>query len=276
MVNTDPWSDPDRQNEATFRAMATRLEERGRHPRFAAMVKRYVETLPRHRPLTVLDLGCGTGVVARHLAEWLNEGSTIHAGDVSKGLLHEAAQLAPGLAIRWDHLEGGILPYEDATFDAVAMHTLLSHVAEPGETLLEVARILKPGGRLIVFDADHAGTTYGLPDFAEMRRIDHLLTSAIACHPDICRQLPRLLKSASLVVEDHVADVISECGRGDFWLSSVRGFARMIPELGILPDDEAASWVRQLLQSHEEGTFFAAGAYYTFFARKGESLAAVG
>lgn len=276
MVNPDPWSNPDGQNEATFRAMATRLEERGRHPRFAAMIKRYVETLPRQRPLTVLDLGCGTGVVARHLAEWLDDGSKIHAADVSAGFLREAAKLAPGVAIQWDHLTGGKLSYEEASFDAVAIHTLLSHVEEPGETLRGVARILKPGGRLIVFDADHAGTTYGLPDFAEMRRIDHLLTSAIACHPDICRQLPRLLKSVGLVVEDHAAEVISECGRGDFWLSSVRGFARMIPELGILPEDEAAAWVGQLLQSHEEGTFFAAGTYYTFFARKEESVAAVG
>ena len=58
--------------------------------------------------------------------------------------------------------------------------------------------------------------------------------------------------------------MLSECGRGDYWLSSVRGFARLIPALGILPPEEGEAWARQMLQSHEDGTFFASGTFYTF------------
>ncbi len=121
---------------------------------------------------------------------------------------------------------------------------------------------------MIVFDADHASTTYGLPDYARMRAVDQRLSEAIATHPDICRQLPRLLKEAGFRLERHGAEIFSECGRGDFWLSSVRGFARLIPELGILPEAEGKAWVEAMLASHEEGTFFAAGSYYTFFATR--------
>lgn len=146
------------------------------------------------------------------------------------------------------------------------MHTLLSHVPDPAFALTEAQRVLKQNGRLIVFDADHAGTTFSQATYECSRRIDHLLTSAIATHPDICRRLPRLLKISGFKLSKHNTDVISECGRGDYWLSSVHGFARLLPTLGVLSAEEADTWVNFMLQSHEEGTFFAVGAFYTFYA----------
>lgn len=263
----DPYTNPDAQSEAVIQAMITRLEERGRHSAFSGMIRKYVSILPGDRPLRVLDLGCGTGVVTRQLAEALHPSSELHGADVSAGLLREARRLAPDSRIRWDHVSSPRLPYQDATFEAVTMHTLLSHVPEPANILSEAARVLKKDGILIVFDADHAGTTYSQADYETTRRIDHLLTSAIATHPDICRQLPRLLKAAGFTLCGHNSEILSECGQGDYWLSSVQGFARLIPALGVLSAQEAESWVRHMLDSHENDTFFAAGAFYTFYAR---------
>lgn len=269
MTTIDPYNDPDSQADTTLQAMMTRLEERGRHSEFSRMIHNYALTLPQDRPLTVLDLGCGTGVVIRQLAEILHPSSTLHAADVSNSFLIEAKKLTSDKRIQWDHVSSGHLPYEDASFDAITMHTLLGHVPDPVALLIESARILKPSGRLIVFDADHAGTTYGQPDYSKMRRIDHLLTSAIATHPDICRQMPRYLKAANFILQSHCSEMISECGRGDYWLSSVQGFARMLPNLNILSPQEAEDWVAYMLHSHENETFFAAGAFYTFYAQRG-------
>lgn len=263
----DPYTNPDAQPEPAIQAMMTRLEERGRHSGFQQMICSYVQTLPKDRPLTVLDLGCGTGVVTRQLLSALHSSSELHGGDVSAELLKEAIRLSPNSRIKWDHLSSGALPYADETFDVITMHTLLSHVPDPLSILTESRRVLKSDGRLIIFDADHAGTTYSQSDYQSTRRMDYLLTSSIATHPDICRQLPRLLKASGFHLSSHHAEVISECCKGDYWLSSVHGFARLIPTLGAVSLDEGEAWVKHMLNAHEEGTFFAAGAFYTFQAR---------
>lgn len=263
----DPYTNPDAQSASAIQAMMTRLEERGRHNGFSRMIAKYVGTLPTEKPLVVLDLGCGTGVVTRQLDEVLHPASALHGADVSSELLREATRLTGSSRIKWDYLSAGALPYPDQSFDAITMHTLLSHVPDPAYILTEARRVLRPDGQLIVFDADHAGTTYTQPDYETTRRVDFILTSAITTHPDICRRLPVLLKQAGYELTAHDADIISECGKGDYWLSSVQGFSRLIPTLGVLTPAEADSWSRHMIASHEDGTFFAAGAFYTFYAK---------
>lgn len=263
----DPYTNPDALPESSINAMITRLEERGKHHAFVRMIQAYVNTVPKDRALTVLDLGCGTGVVIREMLHRLHERSVFHGADISLAFLKAASRCDIGQRIQWDHLTTDELPYAAETFDVIVMHTLLSHVPDPASILCEARRVMKPGGRLIVFDADHASTTYSLPCYETTRRMDHLLTSAIATNPDICRQLPRLLQSSGFMITSHVADVISECGKGDYWLSSVQGFQRLMPSLGVLTEAESEMWYRHMMDSHENGTFFAAGAFYTFFAR---------
>jgi SAM-dependent methyltransferase len=264
----DPYTNPDQQSHTTLAAMITRLEERAKHSVFEEMIRDYIAEIPKNEPLVVLDFGCGTGVVIRALEPILHPDSELHGADISTQLLEAARTLSGGTRIHWDKVEAHGLPYSSETFDVIIMHTLLSHVPNPEATLKEAARLLKPAGRLIVFDADHAGTTFGLKEFSRMRECDFRLTSAIASQPDICRQMPRYLKAAGFALRSHRSRVLSECGKGDFWLSSVRGFARLIPALGILPEVEGGEWVKQMLEAHETGTFFAAGTFYTFHAER--------
>ncbi len=262
----DPYIDPDSQTQTAIEAMAGRLEARGADATFLQMIENYGSTLPSDRALTVLDLGCGTGVVIRQLGKMVHPESKLYGADISSKLLVEAAKFSENDEIQWDHISPGSLPYEDGMFDVVAMHTLLSHVPDPLSVLAEAQRVLKKGGKLIVFDADHVSTTYNQADYETTRRIDGILTSAITIHPDICRQLPRLFKAAGYRILDHKVDIISECGKGDFWLSSVHAFAKLMPTIDALSQGEADAWLKYMLQSHEDGTFFASGTYYTFHA----------
>ena len=79
------------------------------------------------------------------------------------------------------------------------------HVPDTAAILNQTHRILRPAGRLIVFDADHVSTTYALPDARKGRDIDFKLVSAISTHPAICRQMPQHLKRAGFEVSVFVA-----------------------------------------------------------------------
>ena len=146
---------------------------------------------------------------------------------------------------------------------------VLSHVKNPVDMLQMAAKCLKKNnGQMIIFDADHAGTVYAIPDFSMMMDINRKLATGIAQQPDICRQMPRYLKESHLKLLNHTSVVLSECGRGDYWLSSVRAFSRIIPAMGLLPTEQGETWTKQMLQSHEDNTFFASGTFFTFYVTR--------
>lgn len=102
---------------------------------------------PRGRgPLRALDAGCGTGFQATLLADL---GYATHGVDLSAGLLAVARRRLAGAALVRGTLEA--LPYRDASFDAATCcGSTLSLVDDPARALAELARVLRPGGRLLV------------------------------------------------------------------------------------------------------------------------------
>jgi SAM-dependent methyltransferase len=265
---SDPYQNADGLTKDTVDAIATRLEERGENPIFRSMIDDYLAVLPQGvEGLRVMDLGCGTGVVTRALRDHLADSAELYGVDLSETLLKKAQALAGDSQIQWTKAEVGPLPFEADSFDFVIMHTLLSHVPDLESCLRDTRRVLKSDGQLIIFDADYASTTFAYPDFEKMREIDLKLLSGLVTHLDVCRQLPRLLKGSGFRLGSHRSYLLSEAGIGDYWMSSVRSFAKLIPALGILPEAEGQAWVEHMFKSQEDETFFAAGAYYTYFCR---------
>ena len=96
------------------------------------------------------DLGCGTGETSATLAPFVQH---VIAVDASAPMLQAARKrLQPfdNVDLRRGELEA--LPIDDARLDVATLMLVLHHVAEPLRALAEVARVLKPGGRLIVVD----------------------------------------------------------------------------------------------------------------------------
>jgi ubiquinone/menaquinone biosynthesis C-methylase UbiE len=96
------------------------------------------------------DLGCGTGQVTAAIAPFV---ARVIAVDGSAAMLHAARKRLRGadnVDLRRGELEA--LPIEDARLDAATLMLVLHHVPDPAKALADVARVLKPGGRLLVVD----------------------------------------------------------------------------------------------------------------------------
>jgi ubiquinone/menaquinone biosynthesis C-methylase UbiE/DNA-binding transcriptional ArsR family regulator len=99
---------------------------------------------------TMADLGCGTGSLTATLAPFVRR---VVAVDASAPMLAAARRRLDGMTnvdIRQGELEA--VPIEDAQVDAAVMSLVLHYIAEPAKALGEAARVLRPGGRLIVVD----------------------------------------------------------------------------------------------------------------------------
>jgi SAM-dependent methyltransferase len=103
-------------------------------------------------PLEVADLGCGEGYLTVETARWAKH---VTAVDRSAGVLARAKALAERKKlsnITWKKGEIEKLPIDSGTIDVALLSQSLHHASEPAKALDEAARILKPGGRLLILD----------------------------------------------------------------------------------------------------------------------------
>jgi ArsR family transcriptional regulator len=102
------------------------------------------------RDWVVGDLGCGTGQLTEVVAPFVRR---VVAVDASREMLHAARARLGGLAnveLRRGALER--LPIDDHALDAAVVALVLHHVPDPTRVCAEVARVLKPGGRIVIAD----------------------------------------------------------------------------------------------------------------------------
>ena len=119
------------------------LGQDGRWRRF--LVSR-VDVGPRD---TVLDVATGTGAVARELLA--RRGCTVVGLDQSPEMLAEARRRLPS-SVTLVEGEADALPFPDAAFDALTFTYLLRYVPDPGATLRELARVVRPGGSIAALE----------------------------------------------------------------------------------------------------------------------------
>lgn len=114
----------------------------------------------------ILDLAAGTGASAAAIAAG---GARVTACDLSEGMIAVGRERHPEISfVQGDATN---LQFEDATFDAVTMSYGLRNISDPERALREMARVTKPGGRLVICEFSHPTD----PIFSPLYRIHQMV-----------------------------------------------------------------------------------------------------
>src|SRR5581483_1187582 len=168
-------------------------------PEIQAVKERMIVRLGLGPGQQVLDVGCGTGDDVRRLAGIVAPSGRAVGVDLSQAMVDEARERAAGSDLPLEFRQGDLthLDVPDGAFDAARAERVLLHVPDAAAAVAEMARVTRPGGRVVVFDLDVGMVALDHPDLTTTRRIMDALTDRVnnGC---IGRQLPRLFRQAGL------------------------------------------------------------------------------
>lgn len=116
----------------------------------------------------VLDVGCGTGVLARTAARRTHARGAVTGLDANEGMLAVAGR-APE-AVTWRLGAAEALPFPDRSFDRVMSQFALMFFADPSAALTEMARVVRPGGTVTVATWAHVEESPGYAAMVDLLR----------------------------------------------------------------------------------------------------------
>lgn len=144
----------------------------------------------------VLDVGCGPGFFAAELLPLVGANGAVVGVDTSAPMLAAAARRCEGLGNATFH-EGSAtsLPLPDRSFDRALCVQVLGHVADVPAALAEIHRVLRPGGRVLVWDVDWSTVSWHSADPERMQRMLRAHDGHLA-HPALPRTMAAALRAA--------------------------------------------------------------------------------
>ena len=236
--------------------MVASLEGRGHTPGYLSAVGRLLDEADIQPGESVLEVGCGTGVLCRWFAREKASNNPVTGMDVNAFFLREAAEIAKreGLEETVTFREGSAesLPFDDNSFDVAFSSTVIQRV-NADLMLPEMVRVTKPGGRVAVLGHAHDMNRWvNIPLRSELKtRIESPPWVEDRGHPKGCD-------------DSSLYQRFSRSGLGDLkmfpFISTFSDRMRLqFLQGGILPTlttEEAEEWRAAVEQAETDGTFF--------------------
>ena len=266
------WRDTVSADPERARDLVARLERRAQAADEIAARDVYLGLLDITAGDRVLDVGCGSGVVTREIARRVGSRGLAVGLDPSPALLAAARELAEkaGFGDRMEFREGDALrlPIPDRSFDVVVCVTVLSHVPKGEAAIPEFVRVLRPGGRLGVFDFDADMTVITHPDRALTRRIVAAASDAMAVNGCLARQLPSLFQRAGLVDVRARGFFPLETELQSFYANLAERCAEVAVKTGAITEFESRTWLDAFREQATQGPIVAGRLHIFVWGRK--------
>lgn len=156
-----------------------------------------------------LDVGCGTGDDAKRVAEQVGPDGQVLGMDFSAAMVEESRRRWAGAGLPLSFEVGDVqsLALPDNSFDAARADRVFQHLASPEQGLAELARVTRPGGRVVLSDPDWGTYILDAPPTPAVKRYQEFAQGQ-ATNPWIGRQFYGLMRAAGLVELDLAAHVV--------------------------------------------------------------------
>jgi ubiquinone/menaquinone biosynthesis C-methylase UbiE len=264
----DVYASIETADEAVLERLVEVLELRAAEPAQQAMLEDYMADLPLPDGARVLEVGCGTGAVARMVAARPGVGSVVGL-DPSAVFVDHARRLAESVAnLSYVVGSGTALGFDDGAFDAVVFHTVLSHIPDAGGALAEAARVTVAGGALAVFDGDYATTTVALGDHDPLQACADAAMAALVHDRYLVRRLGTLARAAGWEVTRLRSHGYVENENPGYILTLIDRGADTLVAAGELGEPAADALKAEARRRVAAGEFFGHIAYASLIARR--------
>ena len=219
---------------------------------------------------TVLDVGCGTGLLSYDMATLVDTSGRVVGVDLSADMLKLARQRCsdlPQVELKQSGAED--LPQEDASFDAVTCIQVLLYVADVETALAEMYRVLKPGGRIAIIETEWRGMVLNSFDDTLTRKMVAAWDAAVPS-PNLPLRLNRMMKEANFasIDVDAIPIVNSSRAAGGYSGGMMEQFAHYAREQDRVSAEESKAWLDDLDSKSEEGSYFFCVNRFIFTAVK--------
>ncbi len=239
------------------------LESRGRAAGYQRMVQALTDAAQLQPGETVLDVGCGSGVIDRWLVRHTGGQNRIIGVDVNRYLLQEATALArkefPEGLVEFREGSAEALPFPDDTFDVTISMTVIEEV-DAQQMLAEMLRVTKPGGRVAVI-----ARAMDVPFLMNLRLQPELqakvnapgMLGSVATRGCADASLYQRFPKAGLTEVKMFPQLAAFDGSDPYMLQFMQNGV-----LGKLTEEEARQWQSARAQAEAEGTFFMAWPHH--------------
>jgi ubiquinone/menaquinone biosynthesis C-methylase UbiE len=241
---------------------AHRIQALSDTPEMGTQRRRVLDWLAPRMGERILDVGCGPGHLVSEIGQLVGQGGRAVGVDVSAQML----MLAERRGVEVVQVHDTSLPFDDGAFDAATATQVYEFVEDLPNSLAELHRVLRPGGRALILDTDWDSIVWHSSDDDRMRRVLDGWRRRTA-NPHLPRTLaPRLRRAGFRVIHRETFTIFDATG------DEASYSAHQIDHLGAsavgVPEGEIKAWSEDLRALAQSGEYFFSLNRYLFLATR--------